>query len=213
MATHSSTLDRKIPWMEEPGRLQSMGPLRVRHGWATSLLEKEMATHPSVLAWRIPGMGEPGGLLSMGSHRVGHDWSDLAAAAAAAGGIYSVALSTLPYCFFFLLTTQRRLLAQLPLILVPISLLLGVGLRCNTCYLTIIPILKTKEKAVHTENQSFFLKPPESWSFRTNSHSKIWRYRWITAYMGQKPLEMKPVGILQMLLTNYWRLNKDWLES
>ena len=26
----------------------------------------------------------------------------------------------------------------------------------------IIPILKTKEKAVHTENQSFFLKPPES---------------------------------------------------
>ena len=137
MATHSSTLDRKIPWMEEPGRLQSTGPLRVRHGWATSLLEKEMATHPSVLAWRIPGMGEPGGLLSMGSHRVGHDWSDLAAAAAAAGGIYSVALSTLPYCFFFLLTTQRRLLAQLPLILVPISLLLGVGLRCNTCYLTI----------------------------------------------------------------------------
>jgi len=49
-------------------------------------LEKEMATHSSVLAWRIPGMAEPGGLPSMGSHRVGHDWSDLAAAAAAAGG-------------------------------------------------------------------------------------------------------------------------------
>ena len=29
MATHSSTLAWKIPWMEEPGRLQSMGPLRV----------------------------------------------------------------------------------------------------------------------------------------------------------------------------------------
>ena len=29
MATHSSTLARKIPWMEEPGRLQSMGSLRV----------------------------------------------------------------------------------------------------------------------------------------------------------------------------------------
>ena len=27
----------KIPWMEEPGRLQSMGSLRVRHNWATSL--------------------------------------------------------------------------------------------------------------------------------------------------------------------------------
>ena len=30
MAPHSSTLAWKIPWMEEPGRLQSMGPLRVR---------------------------------------------------------------------------------------------------------------------------------------------------------------------------------------
>ena len=37
MAPHSSTVARKIPWMEEPGRLQSMGPLRVRHDWATSL--------------------------------------------------------------------------------------------------------------------------------------------------------------------------------
>ena len=31
MATHSSTLAWKIPWMEEPGRLQSMGLLRVGH--------------------------------------------------------------------------------------------------------------------------------------------------------------------------------------
>ena len=30
MATHSSNLARKIPWMEEPGRLQSMGSQRVR---------------------------------------------------------------------------------------------------------------------------------------------------------------------------------------
>ena len=98
MAPYSSTLAWKIPWMEEPGGLQSMGLLRVRHDWTTSLscftfmfhfhaLEKEMATHSSVLAWRIPGSGEPGGLLSMGSHRVGHDWSDLAAAAAAAAWI------------------------------------------------------------------------------------------------------------------------------
>ena len=34
---HSSTLAWKIPWMEEPGRLQSMGSLRVGHNWATSL--------------------------------------------------------------------------------------------------------------------------------------------------------------------------------
>ena len=38
MAPHSSTLAWKIPWMEEPGRLQSLGSLRVRHNWATSLL-------------------------------------------------------------------------------------------------------------------------------------------------------------------------------
>ena len=31
MATHSSTLAWKIPWMEEPGRLQTMGSLRVGH--------------------------------------------------------------------------------------------------------------------------------------------------------------------------------------
>ena len=37
MATHSSTLAGKIPWTEEPGRLQSMGSQRVGHDWATSL--------------------------------------------------------------------------------------------------------------------------------------------------------------------------------
>ena len=37
MAPHSSTLAWKIPWTDEPGRLQSMGSLRVGHDWATSL--------------------------------------------------------------------------------------------------------------------------------------------------------------------------------
>ena len=68
MAPHSSTLAWKIPWMEGPGRLKSMGSRRV---WTRlsdftftfhfPALEKEMATHSSVLAWRIPRMGEPGG--------------------------------------------------------------------------------------------------------------------------------------------------------
>ena len=80
MTTHSSTLVWKIPWTEEPGRLQSMESRRVRHllsnftfNFHFHALEKEMATHSSVLAWRIPGTGEPGRLPSMGSHRVGHD--------------------------------------------------------------------------------------------------------------------------------------------
>ena len=37
MAPHSSTFAWKIPWVEEPGRLQSMGSLRVGHDWVTSL--------------------------------------------------------------------------------------------------------------------------------------------------------------------------------
>ena len=37
VATHSSTLAWRIPWTEEPGRLQSIGSLRVWHNWATSL--------------------------------------------------------------------------------------------------------------------------------------------------------------------------------
>ena len=64
MTHHSSTLAWKIPWMEEPGGLQSMGSQRVGHNLSDftltfhfHALEKEMATHSSVLAWRIPGTG------------------------------------------------------------------------------------------------------------------------------------------------------------
>ena len=79
MAPHSSTLPWKIPRMEEPGRLQSMGSQsRTQLNDFTftfhfHALENELATHSNVLAWRIPGTVEPGGLPSMGSHRVGHD--------------------------------------------------------------------------------------------------------------------------------------------
>ena len=79
MVTHSSTLAWRIPWMEEPGRLQSMGSLsqtRLSDFTFTlhfHALEKDMAPHSSVLAWRIPGTEEPGELPTMGSHRVGHD--------------------------------------------------------------------------------------------------------------------------------------------
>ena len=88
MATHSSTLVWKIPWMEEPGRLQSMGSLRVGHDWETSL------SLFTFMHWRrkwqltpvfLPGESQGWGSL-VGCHprglRVGHDWSYLAAAAA-----------------------------------------------------------------------------------------------------------------------------------
>ena len=79
MATPPSTLAWKISWMEEAGRLQSVGSLSQTQlsdftfTFHFHALEKEMATHSSVLAWRIPGKGEPAGLPSVGSHRVGQD--------------------------------------------------------------------------------------------------------------------------------------------
>ena len=88
LASHSSTLALKIPWTEEPGRLQSMGSLRVGHDWATSLslfIFMHWRRKWQLTAVFLPGESqglEPCGLPSVGSHRVGHDWSDLAAAAA-----------------------------------------------------------------------------------------------------------------------------------
>ena len=57
MAPHSSTLAWKIPWTEEPGRLQSMESISRRLSDFTftfhfQTLEKEMAAHSGVLAWR-----------------------------------------------------------------------------------------------------------------------------------------------------------------
>ena len=94
MATHSSTPAWRIPWTEEPGRLQSMGSLnQTRQSDFTfafhfHTLKKEMATHSSILAWRIPGTGEAVGLPSLGLHRVGHDSRDLAAAAVSLGTLH-----------------------------------------------------------------------------------------------------------------------------
>ena len=75
MAPQSSTLAWRIPWKEEPGRLQSWGyeESDMTERLHFHALEKEMATQSSVLAWRIPGMREPGALPSMGSHRVRHN--------------------------------------------------------------------------------------------------------------------------------------------
>ena len=80
MPPHSSTLVWKIPWTEEPGRLQSMGSQRVGHllsdftfTFHFHALEKEMATHSSTLAWKILWMEELHRLQSMGSQRAGHD--------------------------------------------------------------------------------------------------------------------------------------------
>ena len=74
MATHSSTLGWKIPWTEEPGRLQSMGSLGVRHDFTFMHWRRKWQPTPVFLPGESQGeTGEPGGLPSMRLHRVGHD--------------------------------------------------------------------------------------------------------------------------------------------
>ena len=88
MATHSSTLAWKIPRTEEPGGLQSMRSLRVKHNWVTSLSlftvihwRRKWQPTPVFLVGESQGRGSLVGCCLWGLHRVGHDWSDLAAAA------------------------------------------------------------------------------------------------------------------------------------
>ena len=79
MAPHSSTLAWKIPWMEEPGRLQSVGSLRVGYDWASSL------SLFTFLHWRrkwqptpvfLPGESQGRGSL-VGCRLWGHTKSDM----------------------------------------------------------------------------------------------------------------------------------------
>ena len=83
MAPHSNILAWKIPWAEEPGRLQSMGSLRVRHDWATSLSLIGEGNGNPLQCSCLENPRDRGAWWAAvyGSHRVGHDWSDLAAAA------------------------------------------------------------------------------------------------------------------------------------
>ena len=95
MATHSSVLAWKIPWMEEPGRLQSMGSQRIKQDLSDFTMcvciyiciciqykytHLYLYRHPfqnfCILAWKILRMEEPGRLQSMGSQRIEQDLSN-----------------------------------------------------------------------------------------------------------------------------------------
>ena len=78
MAPHSSTLAWKIPWTEEPGRLQSMASLRVGHNCATSLslftfMHQRRKQQPTPVF--LPGESQGRGSL-VGCHLWGHIESD-----------------------------------------------------------------------------------------------------------------------------------------
>ena len=84
MATRSSTLAWQIPWMEEPGRLKSMGLRRVGHDWATShslftFMHWRRKRQPTLVF--LPGESQRQGAWWAAVYGVAqsHDWSDLAA--------------------------------------------------------------------------------------------------------------------------------------
>ena len=84
-----SCLENPMDWDWRLGRLQSMGLLRVRHDWATSLSlftfmhwRRKWQSTPVFLPGESQGWGRLLGCHLWGLHRVGHDWNDLAAAAA-----------------------------------------------------------------------------------------------------------------------------------
>ena len=79
MAPHSSTLAWKIPWTEEPGRLQSMGSLRVgttkqlHFHFSLPCIGEGNGNPLQCSCLENPRDGEPDGLPSMESHRIGYD--------------------------------------------------------------------------------------------------------------------------------------------
>ena len=80
MAPHSSTLAWKIPWTEDPGRLQSMGSLEsdttdfpFTFHFPLSCIGEGNGNPLQCSCLENPREGKPGGLPSMGSHRVRHD--------------------------------------------------------------------------------------------------------------------------------------------
>ena len=103
MAPHSSTLAWKIPWMEEPGRLQRMGSLWVGHDWVTSLslftfMHWRRKWHPTPVS--LPGESQGWGSL-VGCRLWGRTESDTTeATAAAAAARFNGIPQILIHCVF-----------------------------------------------------------------------------------------------------------------
>ena len=71
MATHSSTLAWKIPWTEDPGRLQSMGLQGVRDDWVTSLSKKHIEWEKEI---RLMNSLQQGFIYFLGPHPPKETW-------------------------------------------------------------------------------------------------------------------------------------------
>ena len=97
MAPHSSTLAWKIPWTEEPGRLQSMGSLesdtteQLHFYFSLSCIGEGNGNPLQCSCLENPRDGEAWWAAVYGvTQSLGHDWSDLAAAVAAASSLINL---------------------------------------------------------------------------------------------------------------------------
>ena len=120
MATHSSTFAWKIPWTEEPGRLQSMGSLRVGHDWSDlaaaaapafrnvygSLSENRIPAHSSHHRKQI---AFPGGFLSSGSTCSTWDVAEPAASSCTGQNVHTLLEPRTGTCFSVVLQTQNEM--------------------------------------------------------------------------------------------------------
>ena len=114
MAPHSSAFAWRIPGVEEPGRLQSMGSLesdmteRLHFHFSLSCIGEGNGNPLQCSCLENPREGKPGWLPSMGLHRVGHDWSNAAAAAAAVTTIQNNKLWSMRCVRFSSTLTKRQ---------------------------------------------------------------------------------------------------------
>ena len=179
MAPHSSTLAWKIPWTEEPGRLQSIGSRRVGHDWATSLSlftfmywRRKWQPTPVFLPGESQGRRSLVGCYLWG-RRVGHDWSDLAAAAAAAQFPGSH-----PACFFAVSQHWKYTFESSKLSMIEVGWT-GISLCIDLCNHTThheprCSVKKAPSKAIQVFLQNSYLMAPKTdWNERRISTQSV----------------------------------------
>ena len=167
IAPHSSTLAWKIPWMAEPGRLQSVGSRTVGYDWATPLSlfsfihwRRKWQPTPVFLPGESRGRGSLVGCRLWG-RRIGHDWSDLAAAAAMINYKFLLTKTLLNLYFYDTFLMERYIYSILLSTIHFTSLLLLYHYSININFLAAFGS-KTILEIVYM-----------AWSMKKETHSKI----------------------------------------
>ena len=167
IATHSSSLTWKLPWTEEPGRLQSMGSRRIGHNWVTSLSlftfmhwRRKWQPTPAFLPGESQGQRSLVGCRLWG--RTESDTTEVTAAAAAAAHTSKVMLKILQA------RLQQYMNHELPD--VQASFRKGRGIRDQ-----IANIHWIIEKAREFQKNIYFCFIDYAKAFDSVDHNKLWK--------------------------------------